>query len=87
MLLNINSIMELLTQNSKLKKTSKEFGVRVFNFGIPAFSDPKRVNELVLLRGRVRKSVMLVKVHIYGVMLSQHSSPGITPQRKKTLWM
>ena len=33
--------MELLTQNSKLKKTSKEFGVRVFNFGIPAFSDPE----------------------------------------------
>ena len=29
--------MELLTQNSKLKKTSKELGVRVFNFGIPAY--------------------------------------------------
>ena len=28
--------MELLTQNSKLKKTSKLNGVRVFNFGIPA---------------------------------------------------
>ena len=33
--------MELLTQNSKLKKTSKEFGKRVFNFGIPAFADPE----------------------------------------------
>jgi len=33
--------MELLTQNSKLKKTSKEFGKRVFNFGIPAFEDPE----------------------------------------------
>jgi hypothetical protein len=29
--------MELLTQNSKLKKTSKELGVQVFNFGIPAY--------------------------------------------------
>lgn len=29
--------MSLLTQNSKLKKTSKELGVRVFNFGIPAY--------------------------------------------------
>ncbi len=28
--------MELLTQNSKLKKTSKTTGLRVFNFGIPA---------------------------------------------------
>lgn len=28
--------MELLTQNSKLKKTSKINNVRVFNFGIPA---------------------------------------------------
>jgi len=27
----------LITQNSKLKKTSKELGVRVFNFGIPAY--------------------------------------------------
>jgi hypothetical protein len=29
--------MNLLTQNSKLKKTSKLLGVRVFNFGIPAY--------------------------------------------------
>lgn len=29
--------MNLLTQNSKLKKTSKILGVRVFNFGIPAY--------------------------------------------------
>lgn len=29
--------MNLLTQNSKLKKTSKELQVRVFNFGIPAY--------------------------------------------------
>ena len=29
--------MNLLTQNSKLKKTSKSLGVRVFNFGIPAY--------------------------------------------------
>jgi len=29
--------MELLTQNSKIKKTSKEFNVRLFNFGIPAY--------------------------------------------------
>ena len=29
--------VSLLTQNSKLKKTSKELGVRVFNFGIPAY--------------------------------------------------
>lgn len=28
--------MELLTQNSKLKKTSKASGMRVYNFGIPA---------------------------------------------------
>jgi hypothetical protein len=30
----------LLTQNGKLKETSKQMGVRVFNFGIPAFEDP-----------------------------------------------
>ena len=30
--------MELLTQNGKLKKTSKATGLRVFNFGIPAQS-------------------------------------------------
>lgn len=29
--------MQLLTQNSKLKNTSKILGVRVFNFGIPAY--------------------------------------------------
>jgi len=29
--------MNLLTQNTKLKRTSKELGVRVFNFGIPAY--------------------------------------------------
>jgi len=29
--------MNLITQNTKLKKTSKELGVSVFNFGIPAY--------------------------------------------------
>lgn len=29
--------ISLLTQNSKLKKTSKALGLRVFNFGIPAY--------------------------------------------------
>lgn len=29
--------MNLLTQNSKLKKTSKVLGLKVFNFGIPAY--------------------------------------------------
>ena len=29
----------LITQNAKLKKTSKLIGLRVFNFGIPAFED------------------------------------------------
>lgn len=29
--------MNLLTQNSKLKKTSKELGVKVMNFGLPAY--------------------------------------------------
>ena len=29
--------MNLLTQNSKLKKTSKALDLRVFNFGIPAY--------------------------------------------------
>ena len=29
--------MNLLTQNSKLKKTSKALNLRVFNFGIPAY--------------------------------------------------
>ena len=29
--------MNLLTQNTKLKRTSKQLGVRVFNFGIPAY--------------------------------------------------
>jgi len=29
--------MNLLTQNSKLKKTSKELGLKIFNFSIPAY--------------------------------------------------
>ena len=29
--------MELLTQNGKMKKTSKEMGVRLYNFGITAY--------------------------------------------------
>ena len=29
--------MNLLTQNSKIKKTSKHFGVKLFNFSIPAY--------------------------------------------------
>lgn len=29
--------MQLLTQNSKIKKTSKRFGVRLYNFGLPAY--------------------------------------------------
>jgi hypothetical protein len=29
--------MSLITQNSKLKSTSREMGLRVFNFGIPAY--------------------------------------------------
>ena len=29
--------MNLLTQNSKIKKTSKELGVKLMNFGIPAY--------------------------------------------------
>ena len=33
--------MELLTQNSKIKKTSKKFGVRLFNFGITAYKSQK----------------------------------------------
>jgi hypothetical protein len=33
--------MDLLTQNSKIKKTSKKFGVRLFNFGITAYKSQK----------------------------------------------
>ena len=33
--------MNLLTQNSKLKKTSKAVGLKVMNFGIPALVDPE----------------------------------------------
>ena len=29
--------MNLLTQNSNIKKTSKHFGVKLMNFGIPAY--------------------------------------------------
>lgn len=31
--------MQLITQNSKLKKTSKHFDKKVFNFGIPAYEN------------------------------------------------
>ena len=34
--------MNLLTQNTKLKKTSKELGKRVFNFGITAYKSANR---------------------------------------------
>jgi hypothetical protein len=30
---------KLFTQNSKIKKTGKHFGVRLFNFGIPAYKE------------------------------------------------
>lgn len=33
--------MELLTQNSKIKKTSKHFNTRLFNFGITAYKSHK----------------------------------------------
>lgn len=33
-------VKSICTQNSKLKKTSKEMGVRLFNFGIPALETP-----------------------------------------------
>ena len=33
--------MDLLTQNSKIKKTSKKFGVRLFNFGITAYKSQR----------------------------------------------
>jgi hypothetical protein len=33
--------MDLLTQNSKIKKTSQKFGVRLFNFGITAYKSQK----------------------------------------------
>lgn len=33
--------MELLTQNSKLKKTSKKLGIKVLNFGISAYKTSK----------------------------------------------
>ena len=33
--------MELLKQNSKIKKASKHFGVRVFNWSIPAYKTSK----------------------------------------------
>lgn len=41
--MNLKTIieMELLTQNSKLKKTSKELNKRVFNFGITAYKTSK----------------------------------------------
>ena len=35
------STITYLTQNGKLKKTSKKHGKRVFNFGIPALTDPE----------------------------------------------
>jgi len=35
--MNKEEVMNLLTQNTKLKRTSKNLGLRVFNFGIPAY--------------------------------------------------
>ncbi len=36
-IINKTTMANLLTQNSKLKKTSKVLGLKVFNFGIPAY--------------------------------------------------
>ena len=55
--------MNLLTQNSKLKKTSKELGIRVFNFGIPAYKS----SSLPYLYNYAT----LKKVLTYGLMLNQ----------------
>lgn len=37
--------MNLLTQNSKLKKTSKKLGIKIFNFSIPAYKS--KTGEIV----------------------------------------
>lgn len=52
--------MELLTQNSKLKTTSKLNNLRVFNFGIPA-------QDTCLWAGECKNSVMRLRAHISGV--------------------
>ena len=59
--------MNLLTQNSKLKRTSKKLGLRVFNFGIPAYKSASGKLH-VHLQMSVLSFVMLKKVRIYGVM-------------------
>jgi hypothetical protein len=38
---NPSTSTDMLTQNSKMKKTSQEMGVKLVNFNIPAFEDPQ----------------------------------------------
>ena len=39
--------MNLLTQNTKLKRTSKQLDLRVFNFGIPAYKSATLEKERI----------------------------------------
>ena len=63
--------MNLLTQNSKLKKTSKKLGVRVFNFGIPAYKSASGKLTCPMADACV-KFCYAKKVHTYGQTLNQH---------------
>ena len=63
--------MNLLTQNSKLKRTSKELGLRVFNFGIPAYKSASGKLTCPFADECV-KFCYAKKVRIYGVMYNQH---------------
>lgn len=47
--------MKLLTQNSKLKKTSKTVGAKVVNFGIPAHRDKKTGKTTCPFAGECKK--------------------------------
>jgi hypothetical protein len=60
------------TGNTKLKKTAKEFGVKIFNFSIPAGNDKKAEKLPAHLRDLVYHFAMLKKACTVLVMLKGH---------------
>ena len=67
--------MNLLTQNTKLKRTSKQLGLRVFNFGIPAYKSAS---------GKLT-CPFADKAHTYGVMYNLHLKSAIKSPSNMTL--
>lgn len=76
--------MNLLTQNSKIKKTSKKLEVRLFNFGIPAYKSASG-KITCPFAGDCVKFCYAKKALTSGQTLSQHSRSDTSLLKQMTL--